>query len=51
MVNKLEELGQIYDELDEKGKEEMVSILEERLEKIESDQSSEAILDLKMALV
>jgi len=45
MTDKIEELGRIYEELDEIGKEKMVSILEERLEKGEDSQLDEDIYD------
>jgi len=45
MTDKIEELGQIYEELDEIGKEKMVSILEERLERDEGGQLDEAVSD------
>jgi len=43
MTDKVEELGHVYEELDEEGREKMVLILEERLEKGENDLSSEDV--------
>jgi len=45
MTDKIEELGQIYEELDETGKEKMVSILEERLGREEDGQLDETVSD------